>query len=52
MSMLVKLFNIFAFLKSSSFRLAGGLVVKNLPTNAWVMGSVPGPEISHMPWSN
>ena len=43
--MLVKLFNVFVLLKSSSFRLGGGLVVKNLPTNAgfrpW-SGKIPG----------
>ena len=30
----------------------GGAVVKNLPANARDMGSSPGPERSHMPWSN
>ena len=30
----------------------GGLVVKNPPANAGDMGSIPGPERSHMPWSS
>ena len=30
----------------------GGAVVKNLPANAGDTGSSPGPERSHMPWSN
>ena len=30
----------------------GGPVVKNLPTNAGDMGSIPGPGRSHMQWSN
>ena len=30
----------------------GGAVVKNLPTNAGDMGSIPGPGGSHMPWNN
>ena len=29
-----------------------GAVVKNLPANAADMGLIPGPERSHMPWSN
>ena len=29
-----------------------GSVVKNLPANAGDMGSIPGPERSHMPQSN
>ena len=27
----------------------GGPVVKNLPANAGVVGSIPGPERSHIP---
>ena len=30
----------------------GGLVVKNLPVNAGVMGSIPGLRRSHMPQGN
>ena len=30
----------------------GGSVVKNPPANAGDTGSIPGPERSHMPWSN
>ena len=30
----------------------GGAVVKNPPANAGDMGLSPGPERSHMPWSN
>ena len=30
----------------------GGAVVKNPPANAVDMGSIPGPESSHMPQSN
>ena len=30
----------------------GGSEVKNLPANAGDTGSVPGPERSHMLWSN
>ena len=30
----------------------GGSVVKNPPANAGVMGSIPDPGRSHMPWSN
>ena len=30
----------------------GGAVVKNTPANAGDMGFSPGPERSHMPWSN
>ena len=30
----------------------GGSVVKNSPTNAGDIGSIPGPGRSHMPWSN
>ena len=30
----------------------GGPVVKNLPTNAGDMSSVPGLGRSHMPWGN
>ena len=30
----------------------GGAVVKNLPANAGVTGSSPGPGRSHMLWSN
>ena len=30
----------------------GGAVVKNLPANAGDTGLSPGPERSHMPWSN
>ena len=30
----------------------GGAVVKNLPANAGDAGSIPGPGISHMLWSN
>ena len=30
----------------------GGAVVKNPPANAGHTGSSPGPERSHMPWSN
>ena len=29
-----------------------GSVVKSLPANAGVMGSIPGPGRTHMPWSN
>ena len=30
----------------------GGSVVKNLPANAGVMGSIPDPRRSRMSWSN
>ena len=30
----------------------GGSVVKNQPANAGDSGLMPGPEESHMPWSN
>ena len=30
----------------------GGSVVKNQPANAGDTGLIPGPEESHMPWSN
>ena len=30
----------------------GGAVVKNLPANAGDARSIPGPQRSHMPWSN
>ena len=30
----------------------GGLVVKNLPVNAGVVGSIPGLRRSHMPQGN
>ena len=30
----------------------GGPVVKNLPCNAWDPDLIPGPERSHMMWSN
>ena len=30
----------------------GGLVVRNLPASAEDMGLIPGPERSHMLWSN
>ena len=30
----------------------GGSMVKNPPANAGVMGSIPDPGRSHMPWSN
>ena len=30
----------------------GGTVVKNRPASAGDMGLIPGPERSHMPWSN
>ena len=30
----------------------GGLMVKNPPANAGDMGSIPGPERSHVPWSS
>ena len=32
--------------------LPGGPGGENLPANAGAMGSVPGPEASHMPWNN
>ena len=32
--------------------LSGGTVGRNLPTNAGVVGSIPGLGKSHMPWSN
>ena len=32
--------------------LLGGSLVKNLPANAGDMSSIPGPERSHVPWSN
>ena len=45
------------FTKSFDFKtkvvdFPGGTVVKNLPANAGVMGSIPGPGTSHMPQSN
>ena len=40
-------------IKPKHFRdFPGGAVVKNLPANAGDAGSSPGPESSHMPWSN
>ena len=40
------------FLNSLSRDFPGGSVVKNPPSNAGDMGSVPGPGRSHMPWNN
>ena len=37
---------------SNSTKFPGGPVVKNLPTNAGDMGSIPGSGRSHMPWGN
>ena len=37
---------------NSGASLWGGSVVKNLPANAGDPGSIPGPGISHTPWSN
>ena len=33
-------------------RLPGGALYRNLPTNAGVMGVIPGLERFYMPWSN
>ena len=33
-------------------RLPGGALYRNLPTNAGVMGVIPGLERFHMPWRN
>ena len=38
--------------KSSTRDFLGAAVVKNPPANAGDTGSSPGPERSHMPWSN
>ena len=40
------------FLKRKEKGFPGGTVVENLPANAQDMGSSPGLERSHMPWSN
>ena len=43
---------IWAVAREKSGNFSGGPVVKNPPTKAGDMGSIPGPERPHMPWSN
>ena len=41
-----------AMVKIHGFDFPGGPVVKNPPSNAGDMGSIPGPGRFHMPWGN
>ena len=41
-----------AMVKTHGFDFPGGPVVKNPPSNAGDMGSIPGPGRFHMPWGN
>ena len=38
--------------KKAALGFPGSSVVKNPPANAGDMGLIPGPERTHMPWSN
>ena len=59
MSLLIreKMFNITNFIRDMQIKTTmrdfpGGPVVKNLPANAGVMGSIPGLGRFHIPWGN
>ena len=59
MSLLIreKMFNITNFIREMQIKttmrdFSGGPVVKNLPANAGVMGSIPGLGRFHIPWGN
>ena len=39
-------------IKNNTEVFPGGSVIKNPPANAGDRGSIPGPEIFHVPWGN